>query len=165
MREPSGAGAAATASWFDSPRQINPSWENASFDCSIPDIDTPASSPARSNVWIEAAVVPRDCASSACASTLENPARIIATPAAAAAATATRTHREKAASRAFAASISRESRSNPRDPASLAPFSSVRTCRPPTAAKQRLTRFSIIAGILELETGLSYAKPIDNLRV
>ena len=36
--------------------------------CSMPDIDTPASSPARSSVWIEATVVPSDCASLACAS-------------------------------------------------------------------------------------------------
>ena len=37
--------------------------------CSIPDMETPASSPARSSVWIEATVVPSDCASFACAST------------------------------------------------------------------------------------------------
>jgi hypothetical protein len=56
--------------------------------CSMPDIDTPASSPARSSVWIEATVVPSDWASLACASTVSRPERTIATPAAVAAATA-----------------------------------------------------------------------------
>ena len=54
----------------------------------MPDIATPASSPARSSTWIEATVVPSDCASFACASTVASPERIIATPAAAAAAMA-----------------------------------------------------------------------------
>src|SRR5690606_11831452 len=61
-----------------------------------------------------------------------------------AAAAATRTRHEKAASRAFAASISRLSRPKPRDPASPTPSSSARTCRPPTAARRTDTRFSAI---------------------
>ena len=117
----------------------------------MPDIETPASSPARSSVWIEATVVPSDCASLACASTVCSPDRIIATPAAAAAVTAaaiaTVTRREKAASRALAASISRPRRPKPRDPASPTPSSSARTCRPPTAARRTLTRFSAMGMI------------------
>jgi hypothetical protein len=41
----------------------------------MPDIATPASSPARSSTWIEATVVPSDCASFACASTVASPER------------------------------------------------------------------------------------------
>ena len=77
----------------------------------MPDIATPASSPARSSTWIEATVVPSDCASFAWASTVARPERIIATPEAAAAAIAAAvaifTRAEKAARRVFAASISR----------------------------------------------------------
>ena len=62
-----------------------------------------------------------------------------------AAAAATFTRREKPASRALAASISRESRPKPRAPDSPTPSSSVRTCRPPTAARRTLTFFSAIA--------------------
>src|SRR5690606_12579679 len=109
--------------------------------------------PARSSVWIEATVVPSDCASFACASTVWRAERIIATPAAAAAATAAAaanaTRRENAASRAFAASISRLSRPKPRDPASPTPSSSARTCRPPTAARRTLTLFSAM-GLIHL---------------
>ena len=80
----------------------------------MPEMETPASSPARSSVWIEATVVPSDCASLACASTVCSPERTIATLAAVAAVTAaaiaTVTRREKAASRAFAAFISRPRR-------------------------------------------------------
>jgi len=97
--------------------------------------------------------VPSDCASFACASTVYSPERIIATPARVAAVTAAAgaicTRRENAASRAFAASISRLSRPKPRDPASPTPSSSARTYRLPTAARRTLTRFSAV-GIIHL---------------
>lgn len=88
--------------------------------------------------------IPRDCASFACASTVWRRDRIIATPAAA----ATATRRENAASRAFAASISRLSRPKPCDPASPKSSSSARTCRPPMAARRTETGFSAIGQIL-----------------
>ena len=77
----SAAGPAPEAAWLS--RRVR-----SLVACSMPDIATPASSPARSSTWIEATVVPSDCASFACASTVASPERIMATPAAAAAATA-----------------------------------------------------------------------------
>ena len=115
----------------------------------MPDIATPASSPARSSTWIEATVVPSDWASFACASTVASPERTMAMPLAAAAAIAAAvaifTRAEKAARRAFAASISRPNRPKPRLPASPTPSSSARTSRPPTTASRTLTRFSAMA--------------------
>ena len=115
----------------------------------MPDIATPASSPARSSTWIELTVVPSDWASFAWASTVARPERTMAMPEAAAAATAAAvaifTRAENAASRALAASISRPSRPKPRVPAVPTPSSSARTSRPPTTASRTLTRFSVIS--------------------
>jgi len=88
-------------------------------------------------VWLATWMVARVMAASA-----------VVTPAAAAL-SAMRARREKAASRAFAASISRLSRPKPRDPASPTPSSSARTCRPPTAARRTLTLFSAM-GLIHL---------------
>ena len=138
----SAAGPAPAAAWLS--RRVR-----SFVACSMPDIATPASSPARSSTWIEATVVPSDCASFAWASTVARPERTMATPAAAAAVTAaavaTATRREKSARRVFAASISRPSRPKPRLPASPIPSSSARTSRPPTTASRTLTRFSVIS--------------------
>ena len=91
--------------------------------------------------------------------------RTMAAPAAVAAATAaaaaTRTRRAKPASRAFAASISRPSRPKPRAPASPTPSSSARTCRPPTAARRTLTRFSAI-GMFHLFVELGHHHRFDD---
>lgn len=71
---------------------------------SVPAIDTPAGSPARSGVRIAATVLPSACAGFARASTVGSPGRTMATPAAGAAATAAaagaRTVRATPASRA-----------------------------------------------------------------
>jgi hypothetical protein len=110
-------------------------------------------------------VVPSDCASFACASTVCRPERTMATPAAVAAATAaaaaTRTRRAKPASRALAASISRLNRPKPLAPASPTPSSSARTCRPPTAARRTLTLFSAM-GVIHLFVELGHHHRFDD---
>ena len=69
----SAAGPAPAAAWLS--RRVR-----SLVACSMPDIATPASSPARSSTWIEATVVPSDCASFAWASTVASPERTMATP-------------------------------------------------------------------------------------
>ena len=114
--------------------------------CSISPSETPANSPARVRTCRLSTDVLREAAMSACAPIVSRPERIIATPAAAAAAviaaSAIPALVAKPASRAFARSISEDSRPKPLVPASPMPSSSARTCRPPTAASRTEMRFS-----------------------